>query len=45
MKYPSSRAMAKRPTLSPARLIIGVVVFAFGLLVGAGIAAWMVPPY
>jgi hypothetical protein len=28
----------------PAKVIVGVVVFALGLLVGAGLAAWVVPP-
>jgi hypothetical protein len=28
----------------PAKMIIGVVVFALGVLVGAGLAAWVVPP-
>jgi hypothetical protein len=27
-----------------ARVVIGAAVFAVGLLVGAGIAAWLVPP-
>jgi hypothetical protein len=33
-----------RPTWTPVRVIIGIAVFALGVLVGAGIAAWMVPP-
>jgi hypothetical protein len=37
---PSSRTIAKRPT----RMIISVVVFAVGLLMGAGIAALVMPP-
>jgi hypothetical protein len=37
---PSSRATAKRLT----RMIIGVVVFAVGVLAGAGIASMMMPP-
>jgi hypothetical protein len=28
----------------PAKVIIGVVVFALGLLAGAGVAMWMAPP-
>jgi hypothetical protein len=28
----------------PARVIIGAAVFAVGILAGAGIAAWLVPP-
>jgi hypothetical protein len=28
----------------PAKVIIGVVVFALGVLAGAGLAAWVVPP-
>jgi hypothetical protein len=28
----------------PAKVIIGVAVFALGLLVGAGIAMWLSPP-
>jgi hypothetical protein len=35
-----SHATTKRPT----RMIIGVVVFAVGVLAGALIAAWVVPP-
>jgi hypothetical protein len=27
------------------RVIVGAAVFAFGLLAGAGIAMWAVPPY
>jgi hypothetical protein len=37
---PSSRATAKRLT----RMIIGVVVFAVGVLAGVGIASMMMPP-
>jgi hypothetical protein len=40
LPVPSSRATTKRPT----RMIIGVVVFAVGVLAGALIAAWVVPP-
>jgi hypothetical protein len=28
----------------PMRVIIGAVVFAFGMLAGAGIVAWLMPP-
>jgi hypothetical protein len=31
-------------SLTPARLIVGVTVFALGILAGAGIAAWLMPP-
>jgi hypothetical protein len=31
-------------TLTPARVIAAVAVFAFGMLAGAGIAAWLMPP-
>jgi hypothetical protein len=34
------RAIAKRPT----RVIIGALVFAVGLLAGARIVAWVMPP-
>jgi len=37
---PSPHATAKRSI----RVIIAVAVFAFGMLAGAGIAAWLVPP-
>jgi hypothetical protein len=30
--------------LIPVRVITGVAVFAFGVLAGAGIAAWLMPP-
>jgi len=40
LPVPSSLATTKRPT----RMIIGVVVFAVGVLAGALIAAWVVPP-
>ncbi|HVI67493.1 MAG TPA: hypothetical protein VM910_33670 [Bradyrhizobium sp.] len=34
-----------RPVLSgTAKLIIAVIVFAFGMLAGAAIAAWIMPP-
>jgi hypothetical protein len=34
-----------RPVLSrTAKLIISVIVFAFGMLAGAAIAAWIMPP-
>jgi hypothetical protein len=33
-------AKAKRPM----RVIIAAAVFGFGMLAGAGIAAWLVPP-
>jgi hypothetical protein len=32
------------PTWSPEQIVVGVLVFVLGLLVGAGIAAWVVPP-
>jgi hypothetical protein len=31
-------------SLTPARVIMGMAVFAFGVLAGAGIAAWLMPP-
>jgi hypothetical protein len=31
-------------TLTPARVIAAVAVFAFGMLAGAGISAWLMPP-
>jgi hypothetical protein len=31
-------------TSRPARVVIGAAVFAFGILAGAGIAAWLMPP-
>jgi hypothetical protein len=31
-------------SLTPARVMTGVVVFALGILAGAGIAAWLMPP-
>jgi len=31
-------------TSRPARVVIGAAVFALGILAGAGIAAWLVPP-
>jgi hypothetical protein len=31
-------------SLTPARVITGVAVFAFGVLAGAAIAAWVMPP-
>jgi hypothetical protein len=31
-------------SLTPARVIAGAAVFAFGLLAGAGFAAWLMPP-
>jgi hypothetical protein len=37
---PSSRATTERPT----RMVIGVVLFAVGVLARVGIAAWMMPP-
>jgi hypothetical protein len=30
-------------SLAPVRVITGVAVFAFGVLAGAGIAAWLMP--
>jgi hypothetical protein len=35
---------ATRPLSHMAKLIIGAVVFAFGVLAGAAIAAWVIPP-
>jgi hypothetical protein len=35
---------ATRRTFSALRLIAGVTIFAFGVLAGAGIAAWLMPP-
>jgi hypothetical protein len=32
------------PKLSAARVMIGAAVFAIGILAGASIAAWLVPP-
>jgi hypothetical protein len=40
LPVPSAHAIAKRPI----RVIIAAAVFAFGMLAGAGIAAWLVPP-
>jgi hypothetical protein len=37
---PSAHATAKRSM----RVVIAAVVFAFGMLAGAGIAAWLMPP-
>ena len=31
-------------SLTPVRVIAGVAVFAFGVLAGAGFAAWLIPP-
>jgi hypothetical protein len=31
-------------TLRPARIVMGATVFVIGVLTGAGIAAWMMPP-
>jgi hypothetical protein len=31
-------------TWTPLRVMIGIAVFALGILVGAAIAAWVVPP-
>jgi hypothetical protein len=31
-------------TSRPARAVIGAAVFALGILAGAGVAAWLVPP-
>jgi hypothetical protein len=31
-------------SLTPGQVITGVAVFAFGLLAGAGFAAWLLPP-
>jgi xanthine/uracil permease len=31
-------------SLTPARVVTGMAVFAFGVLAGAGIAAWLMPP-
>jgi hypothetical protein len=31
-------------TWTPLRVMIGIAVFALGILVGASIAAWVVPP-
>jgi hypothetical protein len=31
-------------TIGPVRAAIGVTVFMFGVLAGAGLAAWMMPP-
>ena len=38
------RSMAKTPAMSPARVIVGAAVFALGILVGVGFAAWLMPP-
>jgi hypothetical protein len=42
-----ARMAKRRPNdeWSVSRVIIGAAVFAFGLLAGAGIAMWAVPPY
>jgi hypothetical protein len=31
-------------TIRPGRVLMGATVFVFGVLTGAGIAAWMMPP-
>jgi hypothetical protein len=31
-------------SLTPVRVIAGLAVFAFGVLAGAGFAAWLIPP-
>jgi hypothetical protein len=31
-------------SLTPVQVITGVAVFAFGVLAGAGFAAWLMPP-
>jgi hypothetical protein len=31
-------------TIRPARIVAGTTVFIVGVLAGAGIAAWMMPP-
>jgi hypothetical protein len=31
-------------TTRPIRAVIGAAVFVFGVLAGAGLAAWMMPP-
>ena len=31
-------------TIPPARIVMGAAVFMIGVLTGAGIAAWMMPP-
>jgi hypothetical protein len=33
-----------RTAVTPARVIIGAAVFALGLMIGVGVAAWLVPP-
>ena len=38
------RSISGRAALTPARVITAVAVFTFGMLAGAGIAAWLMPP-
>jgi hypothetical protein len=38
------RPGARVPPLSVTQVMIGAAVFAVGILAGAGIAAWLVPP-
>ena len=40
LSVPSAPAVAK----GPMRVLIAAAVFAFGMLAGAGIAAWLMPP-
>jgi hypothetical protein len=37
-------SMAKRPSLTPLRVLAGVVAFVLGVLAGVGIAMWFMPP-
>jgi hypothetical protein len=35
----------RRPVFgSPAKLVVAVIVFVLGVLAGAGLAAWLIPP-
>jgi hypothetical protein len=44
-RTPTAEDTDTRPVLSrTAKLIISVIVFAFGMLAGAAIAAWIMPP-
>jgi hypothetical protein len=38
------RTADNRPAVTPARVIIGAVEFALGLMIGMHVAAWLVPP-
>jgi hypothetical protein len=44
MDTPPRRREEKSTAWAPERIVIGALVFAFGLLIGAGIAALLHPP-